>query len=580
MGLGSFGGGVGVTKFLLQHGASVLVTDQNPPEKLKDSLAQLAGLPVEFRLGEHRESDFAEADLIVVNPAVKPQGNAYLQVARDAGVPLTSEIRLLVQRLPNRARTIAITGSAGKSTTTAMIGHILRKGQGTGDSRQETGDRGQETGDRGQETGDRRQGTGDRRQGTGDRGQGPEESQVANLESQISNFKSQISNFNSQRSNPKSEIRNPKSPSLAHPLSPSLSHPAVHLGGNLGGSLLNDLDRIGPDDWVVLELSSFMLEGLREDRWSPHIAVITNLSPNHLDWHGSLESYRDAKQAILDFQDAAGDIAILGDPEPFQPRVGDVRILDPAAMAARDRDLPPLLIPGPHNRVNALMAIEVCVAAGIARQDAIDALDDFAGLPHRLQLVCERAGVRYFNDSKCTTPQAAMLALESFDAGIVHIILGGYDKGSDLAPLARFARKHCAAIYTLGATGDAIADAAEKSSLVAEKTSLVAEKSSLVAEKTSLVAEKTSLVAEKSPHAAPLPANACASASPVLRCGTLARALEETATRIRVGDVVLLSPACASWDQFKNFEERGAAFVAAVLNCTGEGAPTPKRMRG
>ena len=516
MGLGSFGGGVGVTQFLLRQGANVLVTDQNPPEKLADSLAQLAGLPVEFRLGEHRESDFTGADLIVVNPAVKPQGNVFLEAASRADVPLTSEIRLLVARLPNRARTIAITGSAGKSTTTAMIGHILRKAM--------------------EDEARRHEGTEARRGQT----------------TQFSPFSDGACPASDARcdSNPKSEIRNPKSaPSIPQSAIRNPQSPSVHLGGNLGGSLLNDLDRIGADDWVVLELSSFMLQGLREDRWSPHIAVITNLSPNHLDWHGTFESYRDAKQAILDFQDEAGDVAILGDGEPFSPRVKDVRILDAAALAARDRDLPPLLVPGPHNRLNAQVAIETCIAAGVPREQAIDALCDFAGLPHRLQLVCERAGVRYFNDSKCTTPQAAMLALQSFDPGIVHIILGGYDKGSDLAPLARFARQHCAAIYTLGATGDAIAAAAENAPLNA---------------------------LESAQSNASAPSTTCAFASPVIRCGTLARALEETVTRIRVGDVVLLSPACASWDQFKNFEERGAAFVAAVLNCTGEGAPAVK----
>lgn len=226
MGLGRFGGGVGVTRFLHQQGALVTVTDQLPPEKLKTSLDRLANLAnIQFRLGEHREQDFATADLVVVNPAVKPQANPYLAAATAAGVPLTSEIALLIDRLPNRRRTIGITGTAGKSTVTAMVGAILRAACGE------------------------------------------------------------------QR---------------------------VHVGGNLGGSLLMSLEKIRHDDWVVLELSSFMLDALRPMRWSPHIAVLTNLSPNHLDWHGSFEAYRAAKRVIFDYQ-SDEDFAVMmrGDAKRF-----------------------------------------------------------------------------------------------------------------------------------------------------------------------------------------------------------------------------------------------------------------------
>lgn len=423
MGLGQFGGGVGVAKFLAKQGARVLVTDKEKPEKLEQSKAQLAGLDIEFRLGEHITSDFTAADLIVVNPAVNPQKSEHLLAAKNAGIPFTSEIRLLTQRLPNRNRIIGITGSAGKSTTTSMVGHIL---------------------------------------GT--------------------------RNF-----------------------------PSVHLGGNLGGSLLNSLGTIHETDWVVLELSSFMLEGLREDRFAPHIALITNLAPNHLDWHGTLEAYRDAKQALLDFQHE-DDIAILGPgADGFTPRVAmkNQHVFHHADLSRLTRDMPQLLIPGEHNRLNAAMAVEVCVAAGVGRSDALAAVATFTGLPHRLERVHETGGVVYFNDSKCTTPEAAMLALQSFKPGIVHLILGGYDKGSDLAPLAAFAKHHCKAIHTIGTTGPAIAIAAEKATGKAM----------------------------------------------VFRSETLTRAMHDMKPHLAPGDVVLLSPACASWDQFTNFEARGAAFI-------------------
>ena len=420
MGLGRFGGGVGVTRFLARQGADVLVTDRLGRDELAGSLHKLADLEgITYRLAGHDEADFRNAALIVANPAVPP-GNPYLAAARDAGVPITSEIRLLAQRLPSRERVIGVTGSAGKSTVTAMVGHILKQ----------------------------------------------------------------------QQSN-------------------------IWVGGNLGGSLLDNLDDIAADDWVVLELSSFMLHGLAEDKWSPHVAVVTNLVPNHLDWHGSLDAYVTAKQAILDYQQP-GDVAILG--AGVETRMSArtrrvVRVGDGDGVA-----LAPAL-PGAHNLTNAMSAIHAAAAAGVGSADAAAALADFTGLPHRLQLVAEHAGVRCYNDSKATTPEAARLAIASFAAGCVHAILGGFDKGSDLTALAHHARTHCRALYTIGATGDVIADAADAHDGSAE----------------------------------------------VVRCGELDTAVGAIVRRAQRGEVVLLSPGCASWDQFASYEQRGARFVEAVL---------------
>ncbi|MEM6259079.1 MAG: Mur ligase family protein, partial [Planctomycetota bacterium] len=222
MGLGRFGGGVGVTRFLVDRGADVLVTDLDDAGKLAKSIAQIQDLidagRVTLRLGEHNVSDFTTCDLVVVNPAVKP-GNRFVRAAEAAGIEVTTEMRLLVQRLPNRLKTIGVTGSAGKSTVTAMIGHVLKK---------------------------------------------------------VPEIKAWV-------------------------------------GGNIGVSLLPSLDEIGEDDWVVLELSSFMLEklgwvgpsgfGYTWQSWSPHIAVVTNISPNHIDWHGGFEQYVLAKWQITVFQD-------------------------------------------------------------------------------------------------------------------------------------------------------------------------------------------------------------------------------------------------------------------------------------
>lgn len=486
MGLGRFGGGVGVTRFLVDRGADVLVTDQEDASMLANSVEQILDLidagSVELRLGEHNVSDFTTCDLVVVNPAVKP-GNRFVRAAEAAGIEVTTEMRLLVQRLPNRLRTIGVTGSAGKSTVTAMIGHVLNK----------------------------------------------------------------VFSADDVSAAPK-----------------GAGSPRVWVGGNIGVSLLPVIDQIGEDDWVVLELSSFMLDRLRKNEyfpgWSPHIAVITNISPNHLDWHGSMEEYVASKQVILDCQNKATDHAILGtDTEALRVLVDQAAVFDwndPSdTIAVEAIDF--LLIPGDHNKMNALLAWWAVDCTDVDIELTEDGevefevlLRDFFGLPHRLQLVAEQNGVRYFNDSKCTTPEAARLGIEAFHQvkwvdgtsydlpSKLHIILGGKDKGSDLKPLAGLAASKCKAVYTIGALGDTIAE----------------------------------LIDDAASRAVPDRPNSCggvswpAQTAEVVRCGDLDTAIKEIQQRVKPGDVVLLSPACASWDQFENYEQRGERFVALVTS--------------
>ncbi len=491
MGLGRFGGGVGVTRFLVGRGASVLVTDQDPAEKLSKSIAELQNLidqgRVTLRLGEHRESDFTSCDLVVVNPAVKP-GNVYVQAAERAGIEVTTEMRLLVQRLPNRFRTIGVTGSAGKSTVTAMIGHVLGKVMADGGWRMADG-----------------------------------KQKDATL-----------------------SVHPPSA--IAHRPSPR-----VWVGGNIGGSLLPHLEEIGEDDWVVLELSSFMLERLKKDAhfpgWSPHIAVITNISPNHLDWHGSMEGYVGSKRQLISDQ-CSGDVVFSID--SIEAMFGQKPISDFLDYANRSdthqfEKISPL--PGEHNQKNAwlsyLVVSKACINSGIeisgARQ-LTEIIATFPGLPHRLQLVAEHNGVRYFNDSKCTTPEAAKLAIEAFleaDAKPgIHLILGGYDKGSDFASLAGLASEKCKGVYTIGKTGDTIAELADTA-----------------AEAASAGVDRPSSCGGVS-----WPAGS----AQVVRCGDLQTAVAEIGKRVVPGDVVLLSPACASWDQFENYEQRGERFIELI----------------
>jgi UDP-N-acetylmuramoylalanine--D-glutamate ligase len=437
MGLGRFGGGLGVTRWLVSQGADVLVTDVEPAEKLGESISKLRDLvdagSVELRLGEHNVSDFTTCDLVVANPAVpKPWENRFLRAAKAAGISITTEIELSVQGLPDRKRVIGVTGSAGKSTTASLIARILR----------ECGQR-------------------------------------------------------------------------------------VAFGGNIGGSLLEmDIKQRSP--WVVLELSSFMLHWL--EGWSPHVAVVTNITHNHLDWHGEFSHYERSKQQILSSQEP-GDIAILADPSvaEWPIRAGVRRVV-----IEKGTRIGEMMLPGAHNQINAAGAIEAVISLGVPgidRARAAAAAATYSGLPHRLQLVATKRmesgkPVRFYNDSKSTTPEATTIALQALGSeqshgqpSDVHLIAGGYDKGSDLAAIARYADT-LAGLYTIGATGDRIAELAP-----------------------------------------------CANR--VFRCGTVERALSEAVSHAGPGQAILLSPGCASWDQFSNYEERGDLFTRLAREAAG-----------
>ncbi len=437
MGLGRFGGGLGVAQWLLDRGAMLTITDLEPAERLTASVATLRAHPqfanARLVLGSHDVSDFTACDLVVANVAVpKPWENRFLAAAKAAGVPITTEIALTIDRLRTHRRTIGITGTVGKSTTTAMVHHALLTVLPT-----------------------------------------------------------------SQR---------------------------ALLGGNIGGSLLPELAALREQDWVVLELSSAQLWWLSqlltgERAWSPHIACLTTFADNHGDWHGGIAHYHASKAQLFSHQ-RAEDVAIFGPAllgeapagQGFRARPGVRTVMANAAEFTRT-----MTLPGAHNQLNAAIAQAIVQAAepALAARSA-EAIASFRGLAHRLQLVGEVRGVRYYNDSKSTTPQAtltALAALRDAGCGSIHLIAGGYDKHSDLSSISHEAPR-LAGLWGIGATGGTIVEAASHAS--------------------------------------------------ARYAGTLDRALASIASQARAGEAVLLSPGCASWDQFENFEQRGEAFVELV----------------
>jgi len=285
----------------------------------------------------------------------------------------------------------------------------------------------------------------------------------------------------------------------------------VEVAGNVGRALTSL--RPAPDTWLVCELSSFQLEDVHELR--PRVAVLLNLEPDHLDRHRTFAAYRAAKLRIFENQ-GPEDTAVV--PRGFGEIPGAARRFE---FGAGDELPAEPLLPGPHNRENAAAATTAARAAGIDDAAVAAALRSFPGVAHRLELVAERVGVRYVNDSKATNSAAARRALASYEAPL-HLILGGSLKGERFDELAE------AVVAANVRTAYLIGEAAE-----------------------------------------PLAAALGSAGVPFRQCGTLERAVEEAARAAEPGAVVLLSPACASYDQFRDFEHRGEEFRRLVENLGG-----------
>jgi UDP-N-acetylmuramoylalanine--D-glutamate ligase len=315
----------------------------------------------------------------------------------------------------------------------------------------------------------------------------------------------------------------------------------VVLGGNIGLSIIDGLAEITPDDVVVLELSSFQLETLGR---SPHVAVITNVLEDHLDHHGTRDAYVAAKRHILAWQ-GPRDVAVLNLDDPttvalhtgvpsevrgyslaLRPKHGAYRDADGTLALVDGATRTPFLherelrVPGRHNVANVLAAAIVGDLHGIAPEAIADAIRSFGGLPHRLEVVAEADGVLYVNDSQGTTPYATIPALTAYGRPAV-VILGGVSKGADWTELARAVVTEARGAVLIGQSADEIGAALDRAG------------------------------APKKPL-------------PVRRAATLPDAVRAARAMAQPGDVVLLSPAAASFDMFSSYEERGEIFRATA----------------
>jgi UDP-N-acetylmuramoylalanine--D-glutamate ligase len=435
--------GVGASRVLAPVAAAVTACDQNAADELSAEARALADAGVELRPGEQGPELLADVDLVVRSPGV-PWELPLITAAREKGVEVIGELEL-AYRLLVTERVVAVTGSNGKSTTTALVGEIFRR---AGED--------------------------------------------------------------------------------------------VVVAGNIGVALTAVAAGLEPTTTVVAEVSSFQMEDAVTFR--PRVAVLLNLAPDHLDRHGSSEAYYEMKWRLFENQ-RPEDYAVLNADDPSSASRGelqaatllfgrgaapgpgvwlagddvayDVRARQGTLMAARA-----VRLPGPHNLSNAMAAACAALAMDVPAPAIAEALREFEGLPHRLEFVAEIEGVRYVNDSKATNVASALTALATFEAPVI-LIAGGKSKGGDFAALAAAARGKVRLAVLYGAAGDELAAAFD-------------------------------------------------GIVPLERADTIKGAAAKAAASARRGDVVLLSPACTSWDQYRDFEERGDDFKKAVAALSRE----------
>ena len=431
--------GLAAALFLRRRGAQVTVSDVRSAEALAKEIPALIEAGIMVESGGHGLLTFRRQDLIVVSPGV-PLDTPELAQVKHFGLPVIGELELAARFL--KGHTLAVTGSNGKTTTTTLLGEILKAGG-----------------------------------------------------------------------------------------LPTL------VGGNIGLPVVALIDDSTDDTWSVLEVSSFQLETTVQ--FHPEIAVILNITPDHLDRHGSFENYCAAKERIFAAQTAEDCLVLTADNTPCEDAAarsaakvywfsiehpvdqgawleqGSV-VYRAAEDATTEHVMPLRGIPlkGGHNIENVLAAVVAARLAGVPTDVIRHAVESFQAVEHRLEYVVAHNGVAYYNDSKATNVDATAKAIAAFSGGI-HLILGGKDKNSDYTLLADLLRERVSAVYTIGSA------AAKIESHLRGVVSIYS-------------------------------------------CETLDKAVASAAAAARPGEVVLLAPACSSFDQFENYEQRGKAFKQLV----------------
>jgi UDP-N-acetylmuramoylalanine--D-glutamate ligase len=429
MGLGLLGG-IGDIRYLAERGTDLIVTDLKSEAELQPSLDQLKEFKnVRYTLGRHDLADFENRDLIVKAPAT-PLDSPYIVRAKEKNIPVTMWAALFARFAKEKGSTIVgVTGTRGKTTTTAMLSAILRT-----------------------------------------------------------------------------------------------ARKKVIEGGNIQGtSMLPHLSELSADAYVVLELDSWKIQGFRDEKISPHVAVFTTFYPDHLNYYGGDMDLYLADKAEIFLHQTAEDTLILGEQceEMVQKKYEDK--IPSMIVIAHAEDVPVewrMKIPGAHNRSNAACALQASRALVIADEFSKQALEKFEGVEGRLQFLREVKGIKVYNDTTSTTPDATIAALTALDPDNkqnILLIMGGADKGLDMSGMREAVHAHCKRVFLLAGTG-------------------------------------TERIQSDAPDA------------PVF--ASLEAATAAARDSAEEGDIILLSPAFASFGMFKNEYDRGEQFNELVATFT------------
>jgi UDP-N-acetylmuramoylalanine--D-glutamate ligase len=435
--------GLATARFLSRNGARVILNDKRLPDQMRKAIEAMQDIPVEWALGHHDLELLDRVDLVCLSGGV-PLTLPIVQETIRRGIPLSNDTKIFMEAVP--CRTIGITGSAGKTTTTTLVGRMAQDA-----------------------------------------------------------------------------VKKPSN---------------VWIGGNIGLPLVEYLGEIKPDDTVILEVSSFQLEQMT---LVPNISAILNVTPNHLDRHGTFEAYLEAKARMVDFQkknsltvlnreDAGswgmanrvqGKLVTFGIGELAPGQLGtyfknNKLYLETENAKQEIMPVSDIHLRGKHNLQNVLAACAIAYAAGFPVSSMLAGVQDFKGVPHRLEFVRNINGSNWYNDSIATTPERTMAAIRSFEEPLV-LMLGGRDKNLPWEDLASMIHQRVDHVVVFG-------EAAEK-----------------------ILKALGNVQNGSRPYT-------------IDRCQNLKGAIEAAARVSEPGDVILLSPGGTSFDEFNDFEERGEVF--------------------